>query len=217
MNWSDKAWLAIQPIYQKTLKLPFVQELMNGTLPKDKFIYYIEQDSLYLNSYGRLLTGIATKLNDPKHIQAFITFANENMGQEKALHDSFVKDVTQFNTAQPSPTCLLYTSHLLKQLAVSPLHCMVAAVLPCFVIYKEVGEYIYSNQKGNGNPYKEWIDTYAGKEHIESARIAVSICNELAEACTEEQQKEMLEVYSLSSKIEHLFWVAAYNQEEWPL
>lgn len=217
MKWSDKAWLAIQPIYEKTIQLPFVQELMKGILAGDKFLYYIQQDSLYLASYGRLLTGIATKLSNPKHIQCFITFADENMGQEKELHDYYIKDVTLMNDAVPSPTCLLYTSHLLKQLAVAPLHVMIAAVMPCFVIYKEVGEYIYIHQKGENNPYKSWIETYAGKEHIESARKAVEICNEIAESCTETQQMEMLEVYVTSARIEHLFWVAAYNKEEWPV
>ena len=71
MKWSDKAWLVIQPIYEKTIQLPFVQELMKGILAEDKFLYYIQQDSLYLASYGRLLTGIATKLSNPKHIQCF--------------------------------------------------------------------------------------------------------------------------------------------------
>ncbi|NMA74879.1 MAG: thiaminase II [Bacteroidales bacterium] len=217
MTWSEKAWLTIQPIYEKTVQLPFVQELMDGTLPKEKFLYYIEQDSLYLQSYGRLLTGIATKLNNPEHIQSFITFANENMKQEKELHDSFIKEITRFNAAHPSPTCLLYSSYLLKHLSVSPLHKMLAAVLPCFVIYKEVGEYIYANQKSTDNPYKNWIDTYAGEEHIESVRTAVAICDEIAEGCTEAQRQEMLDAYVLSAKIEHIFWIAAYQQEQWPV
>lgn len=217
MTWSEKAWLAIQPVYERTLQLPFIQELMEGTLAKEKFLYYIEQDSLYLQSYGRLLTGIATKLDHPEYAQAFITFAKENMAQEKELHHSFVKEGARLNAGSPSPTCLLYSSYLLKHLAVSPVHKMLAAVLPCFVIYKEVGEYIYSNQQSENNPYADWIETYVGEEHLESVRIAVAICNEVAEGCTGEQQKEMLEAYVLSAKIEHLFWIAAYNQEQWPI
>ena len=170
-----------------------------------------------MQSYGRLLTGIATKLDNPEQAQSFITFANENMKQEKELHDSFIEGVTCLNTAYPSPTCLLYSSYLLKHLVVSPVYKILAAVLPCFVIYKEVGEYIYSNQIAIDNPYKNWIDTYAGEEHVESVRMAVAICNEVAEGCTEAQQEEMLEAYVLSAKIEHLFWIAAYNQEQWPV
>ncbi|HCC51139.1 MAG TPA: thiaminase II, partial [Porphyromonadaceae bacterium] len=65
MKWSENAWDAIKPIYKKTLELPFIQELMNGTLDREKFVFYIQQDALYLSDYGKILTAIATKLTKP--------------------------------------------------------------------------------------------------------------------------------------------------------
>jgi thiaminase/transcriptional activator TenA len=56
MKWSDKAWKAIEPIYEKTVTLPFIQELTNGTLDREKFIFYIQQDAMYLSDYGSVIT-----------------------------------------------------------------------------------------------------------------------------------------------------------------
>ncbi len=215
MTWSKTAWDAAKPVYDKILQHPFIQGLIDGTLDKEKFIFYIRQDALYLAEYGRVLTGIASKLNKPEHIEAFIHFAGDSMVVEKALHQSFVSEINTGSKTEASPGCLLYTSYLLRQLANSPVEVILAAVLPCFWIYKEVGDYILANQTQGENPYQSWIDTYGGDEFEQSVQTAISICNELAEKCTEEQCGAMTNAYIMCSKMEWMFWDSAWRLEEW--
>lgn len=217
MKWSDNAWQSIVPIYQKTLALPFIQELINGTLDRQKFLFYLGQDALYLADYGKVLTGIATKLNNPAHISAFIGFAEETMTVEKALHESFFAAFGVADKSEPSVSCLLYTSFLLRQVANAPVEVMAAAVLPCFRIYKEVGDYIIANQLKKDNPYRAWINTYGGEAYEQSVLKATAVCDELAEACTKEQQKAMTEAFITCSKLEWIFWDSAYNLEQWKI
>jgi Putative transcription activator len=213
MKWSEKAWEAVVPIYNKTLKLPFIQELINGTLDREKFVFYIQQDALYLFDYGKVLTGIASRLNDPDQIAAFIYFANDTMVVEKALHESFMKGVP--SVKEPSPSCLLYTSYLLSRLSVAPVEVAAAAVLPCFWIYKEVGDYILKYQTRESNPYQQWIDTYGGEEYAGAVEKAIRICDELADRCTPERREEMIRAFITCSKLEYLFWESAYKLEQW--
>lgn len=215
MKWSNRAWKAIEGIYQRTLDLPFIQELISGKLDKDRFNFYIQQDALYLADYGKVLTGIASRLSKPEHIQPFISFAGETMVVEKELHKSFLKVIN--TKAEASPTCLLYTSYLLKQLATAPVGVIVAAVLPCFWIYKEVGDYILEKQTKENNPYQAWIDTYGGDEYAASVKTAIDICNELAEKSTPEQQELMIEAFVMCSKLEWMFWDSAYHLEQWKI
>lgn len=215
MKWSEKAWQAIEPVYQKTLELPFIQDLIKGTLDKQRFLFYLQQDSLYLADYGKVLTGIATRLNSPEHIKAFIDFAGEAMAAEKALHESFFVAYEATKDSKPSVSCLLYTSFLLRQLADASVEVMVAAVLPCFWIYKEVGDYILANQAKEDNPYRAWIDAYGGEEYERSVVRVITICDELADACTEEQQNAMIEAFVMCSKLEWMFWDSAYRLEQW--
>ncbi len=214
MKWSEQTWLSAKPIYERILELPFIKELMNGTLSKDKFVFYIRQDAVYLSEYGKVLTGIASKLKDPKHISAFINFSGDTISVEQILHESFVHELEGVKT-EASPGCLLYTSYLHKQLSNAPIEVALAAVLPCFWIYKEVGDYILANQIKGDNPYQSWIDTYGGEDFSRSVATAISICDEIASQCTEAQQQAMTNAYIMCSRFEWMFWDSAYKQEQW--
>lgn len=209
--------MSIETVYDKILELPFIQGLINGTLSKETFRFYIQQDAVYLSDYGKVLTGIASKLNDPGHIEAFIYFAGDTMKVEKALHQSFIRELEGSESAEPSPSCLLYTSFLQKQLAYAPIEAALATVLPCFWIYKKVGDYILKHQTKDHNPYQSWIDTYGGEDFERSVLSAIAICDEIAEQCTPDQQKAMTQAFITSSKLEWLFWDSAYRQEQWPV
>lgn len=214
MKWSQTAWNTAEPIYNKILRLPFIKELINGTLSKERFTFYIQQDALYLADYGRILAAIGSKLDKPEHIEAFLHFAGDSVAVEKALHESFLKEI---NTVQPeaSPSCLLYTSYLYRQLADKPVEVILAAVLPCFWIYKEVGDYILEHQNKENNPYQNWIDTYGGEDFEKSVKLAISICDEIADKGTEEQRQAMTKVYVMCSRFEWMFWNSAYKMEKW--
>lgn len=215
MKWSQHAWNSIKPLYGKITELSFISELLDGTLDKEKFIFYIQQDALYLSEYGKVLAGIAAKSNDSKHFAAFIKFAGETMAAENELHQHYIKQYGSGTKLDPSPTCLLYTSYLHTQLASKPFEVALASVLPCFWIYKEVGDYILSQKTVPNNPYKAWIDTYGGDAYAQSVNLAINICDEVASKCSSEQQEKMTEAFIYCSKMEWMFWDSAYKTEKW--
>ena len=137
--------------------------------------------------------------------------------QLKRCLKSFAIPLIIKDRLKPSPACLLYTSYLWRQLANAPIEVSVAAVLPCFWIYKAVGDYILANQTNEENPYQTWINTYGGDDFSRSVSRAIEICDELAESCTESRQKEMLEAFVVCSKMEYLFWDSAHNLEQWKI
>lgn len=137
--------------------------------------------------------------------------------QLKRCLKSFAIPLIINDRLRPSPACLLYTSYLWRQLANAPIEVSVAAVLPCFWIYKAVGDYILANQTNEENPYQTWINTYGGDDFSRSVSRAIEICDELAESCTESRQKEMLEAFVVCSKMEYLFWDSAHNLEQWKI
>ncbi len=214
MKWSEQAWLSAKPVYDKILELPFILELTRGTLPRDIFSFYIRQDAVYLGEYGKVLTGIASRMEEPKHRKAFIQFAGNTVSVEQVLHASFIR-TQQGERIAASPSCLLYTSYLHKQLANAPVEVALAAVLPCFRIYKEVGDHILKHQTKGNNPYQSWIDTYGGEEFERSVTTAMTVCDEIASQCTNVRQQEMMEAYLVCSRFEWMFWESAYRQEEW--
>lgn len=128
-RWSDRAWEAAAPTFRRILEHPFVHELAAGTLPAEKFRFYIRQDALYLDGYARRLAHIAARLPRKEQTETFLHFALEGIEVERALHAQFL-DGGHPSPEEISPACLLYTSVLDAQ-ATAPVEVEAAAVLPC--------------------------------------------------------------------------------------
>jgi len=217
MKWSEQAWKEAEPAYKRILELDFVRELITGVLSREKFLFYIRQDALYLAGFGKALAGIAARLDNADYNRAFLAFAGECMAAERALHESYLGRETLQERIEPSPTCLLYTSYILRQVWDAPLEVAMAAVLPCFWVYREVGCHIQAAQSRNGNPYQAWIDTYGGDEFAAAVQKAIAICDEVAASCTEDRRRAMTEAYVLCTKMEWMFWDSAWKLESWPI
>lgn len=215
MKWSEQAWLSIEPIYESILKMPFIQELIDGTLPLEKFQYYLMQDSIYLEHFGRALAIIGAKANNIPDMLAFFRFAETTIIVENALHESYFKDFNILDRDSIQPACHHYTHFLKSTTALEAVEVGMAGVLPCFWIYKAVGDYIYQHQSGGNNPYQKWIDTYAGEEFGIAVKSAISICDVNAALTTVTNQEKMTEVFIMSSRLEYDFWEAAYINRRW--
>lgn len=212
-KWSDEAWEAALPIIEKIFDLQFVKELADGSLPKEKFIFYIEQDSIYIENYSRVLAHIASRL--PNQIQSadFLKFASDGFEVEKALHESFLGSSSE--SKNPTPTTLLYNSYESAK-CLGPVEVEAASILPCFWVYQKVGEEIMRKCSCD-NPYINWIETYGDESFAKSNLRAIEICNELANDATDEIRDKMTEAFVMATKMEWMFWDSAYNMEKWKI
>lgn len=215
MKWSEQTWNAIEKHYQSILDMPFIKELSDGTLPQKKFRFYMAQDSLYLEHFGRTLSIIAAKITDLQDVLTFIRFAENAIVVENALHESYFKDFGLSDKGVLEPACHHYIHFLRSTAAVESVEIAVAAVLPCFWIYREVGNYIYEIQNTVNNPYEKWIATYAGEEFSAAVDQAIAIGDKIAENSTEETRKKMTEAFIMASRMEFHFWEAAYELKIW--
>lgn len=214
MKWSQEAWEAAFPVYESILKLPFVCELAEGTLPRNKFLFYIGQDARYLDSYSRVLAHVASRFVKKEHTADFLKFATDGIAVEKALHESFLSTDL---LPEISPTCLLYTS-VEKATAYDDVAVEAASVLPCFWVYQKVGEHILAHAKNpDANPYARWINTYGEEYFAQATARAIEICDELAESSTQEVRDRMTEIFLTCTRLEWMFWDSAYNLEKWKI
>ena len=211
--WSNAAWQAAQPVYEKIIAHPFVAELAAGTLSQERFRFYLRQDALYLAHYAEVLAHTASRLGRRDFTADFLRFASDGMAVEKALHESYLcGDVPA--PGEISPACMLYTSVLRAQ-ATAPAEVEAAAVLPCFWVYRRVGEEILSRRSGDGNPYSRWIETYADPAFAASTDRAIEICDALADAAGSRTRALMTDIFVLCTRMEWMFWDSAYRLETW--
>ena len=215
MNWSSGAWSRIEEIYARIESMPFIKELMAGTLPLEKFQYYMVQDAFYLDQFGRALAIIGARVENVEDSLAYIRFAEGAIVVEKALHESYFESFQLKEKGHIEPTCHHYGHFLKSTAALDGVEVAMAAVLPCFWIYKKVGDYIYQNQQSGDNPYQKWIDTYAGEEFDELTQRAIEITDNIARQSTEQQQHAMTEAFIAASRLEYEFWNSAYTLKTW--
>lgn len=215
-NWYTKINNQTDYILQKIKKHSFINELMDGTLDKDIFLFYITQDALYLSEYKKILSTAGVKCSDEADTQFFLDAATGIIHVENALHNLFLKQ--DISNAEPSPTCELYISYLSRIVHTHSVEESLAAVLPCFTIYKQVGDYILKHQTNKtDNPYQNWINTYGGEDFAKSVQEAIEITNKHAQAVSDKILIKMEMAFEKASKLEWMFWDSAYNKESWKL
>lgn len=206
MKFSEQLWDKIEPIYQKILAHPFITELGDGTLSRKRFVFYIEQDARYLIEFSKALALIAGRSISIEQIKTFLNFSMEVLRAELDLHLQYVSPPLILET----PACRAYTSYLLATASTSSLEEAIAAVLPCFWIYREVGKHLLARAK-KAHPYADWIATYSNQEFSESTDKAIYILDKAsiqASACTKQRMKA---AFHYSALMEWRFWNDAYE------
>jgi thiaminase/transcriptional activator TenA len=196
----------------------FNVELSQGTLPQEKFIFYLIQDAMYLADFSRALSVTAARLPYHSHMQQFIQFALGAVQAERELHSGYINQYLSSGylaeTIEQSPACFMYTNYLLRMASLSSPEEAVASLLPCFFIYNEVGKKMASSLCEN-HPYYNWIALYASEAFETSVQSAISITNELGYEASEKIRNKMIQSFVKSTQLEWLFWQSAYIQEQW--
>lgn len=198
------------PVYQKILNLPFILELTKGTLSAKRFANYIQQDALYLVDYARALLLIAAKANSASEIVSFIKFAEGAIVEERALHEYYLKGYEIDLNVSKNNACFAYTHYLISTASTQSIEESVAAILPCFWIYRDVGNHIHRHSVIN-NPYEKWISNYANEEFARLVDEALLIADEMYTQASVSTQHAMRKTALQSSILEWRFWDDAYS------
>jgi thiaminase/transcriptional activator TenA len=214
------AWSRNDRAYDTIRTMAFNAELAAGTLSEARFKHYITQDAHYLVGFGRALTLAAAKAPSPDRLIQFAKSAEGAIVVERALHGSFFEKykITPevFNATPLSPACHHYVSYLLSVAYAEPYEVLLGALLPCFWIYAEVGRDIHA-RAAPGNPYRAWIDTYAGDEFHAAVRATIAATEEVAAPASPALRERMHAAFARATQLEWIFWDSAYRLENWPV
>ena len=220
MTFAQDAWQRIGPLYGAILDLPFNRELAAGTLSRERFTFYLLQDAHYLTYFARALAVTAARTPDNDALIQFAGSAREAVVVERALHEGFFRQygisAAEAAAAEPSPTCAHYTHYLMAIAHNAAYEIAVAALLPCFWIYWEVGKHLHATAAAD-NPYQAWIDTYADEAFAEGVKKVIVISDQVAEAASPAVRDQMFRAFVRASQLEWMFWDSAYRMERWPV
>ena len=220
-KFTDELRLAAAPIWEADLKHPFVRGMADGSLPAEKFKFYLIQDYLFLLDYSRVFAYGVIKAHDETTMAMFSQLVNETLNTEMDLHrgycEKFGITAAEMEAAPMAPTTHAYTRHVLNVAEVGTLADLVAGVLPCQWGYAEIGTTL-AEQGGSPEPlYQEWIDMYASPEFLSLGEWLRGLLNNLAAEYSASERERIKSYFLTSSRYEYLFWEMAYTQEAWKI
>lgn len=209
MTFSETAWAAIAPSFAGICEHPFIRGLSDGTLAEATFVRYLCDDAHYLDRYARTLAMLAARAPDPAGVELLAASAVGAISAERQLHRGFLLprgvDPDGDGAVEATSTCRGYTGFLTALASSGPFDVAVAAVLPCFRVYAEVGRFILALRPAGEHPYAAWIDTYAAPEFDRAVRDMEAYVDSIATDRT-----AMLDAYRTATRWEKLFWDAAW-------
>jgi thiaminase (transcriptional activator TenA) len=218
MSFTDDLWKSTLPVYEEILRHPFIEELTDGSLARERFLFYMKQDALYLRDFSRALALTGARLPDPQAARAFMGFAHGVFTVERQLHESYFEEYGEALDAEAAPACFAYTQFLLAAATTDTHQVAAAALLPCFWVYREVGNEIVSRARAgiSENPYARWIEMYSGEEYDDSVSRAIDVVEALGREAQDPERAAMQRAFERSVRLEWMFWDSAYRMEQWP-
>ena len=216
----DSLRQAAQPIWDAILAHPFLKELGEGTLPHERFLYFIRQDYLYLFDFARVLCLGGSKAEDLETLEMFAKHAANTVAVERVMHTGFMQrlglQADGLLDSERTPTAQAYTRHLLAVAREGTLGEIVAAVLPCYWIYMEVGRHLATCQPADAI-YWDWIKAYGSEAFAELVQQQLNLVDRLGARAPAHESRRMTEHFIQSSRYEYLFWDDAYRLAAWPV
>ena len=89
LSFVEKAEMKALPVREAILSHPFIVGVGEGTLPVEKFKYYVMQDYVYLIDYSRVLALASARAPDLEIMGWFAGLLDETLNTEMDLHRSY--------------------------------------------------------------------------------------------------------------------------------
>ena len=218
MEFSEYLFKEAKPIWDEYLNHPFIKELGEGTLPKEKFKSYLIQDYLYLKEYSKVFCIGVVKATTMDEMKFFYNSIKGAMEDETESHIMYLKgfgvNPSKAEFMEKELVTLNYTNYMQAVGLKGDLIETAIATLPCTWSYSYVGKYVAEKYKDKleDNFYKEWVDTYNSEGYDKFTEEWIDYTNKICKDISEEKKKKLLDIFLKCSIYEKQFWDMAYKE-----
>ncbi|WP_440997061.1 thiaminase II [Arhodomonas sp. SL1] len=191
----------------------FVQQLAEARLPEASFRHFLIQDYQFLIHFSRAWALAAYKSSSLADMKAATEVLNGLLHHEMALHVEYCRGwgiaPEELERAEEARANLAYTRYVLETGMSGDLLDLLAALAPCVVGYAEIGARLSKAPETvlEGNPYRSWIETYAGEEFQGLAQSVVAQMDRLfAERGSAARTPALTRIFTQATRLEQSFW-----------
>ena len=207
------------PVWASLHAHPFIRELAAGTLPPEKFRFYVEQNLMYLPEYAKAMAVGVAKSPDVETMRWFAHALGNVVENEIPENRELLSRVLALGAEdrggaeEMAPANLAYTSFLVSTaLQHGPLEIM-AAIVPCTWSYGDIA----SGLGIADHPvYAEWVRFFGSPEYGEIIREMRARFDAMTAGLGEVTLERLSYFFTASTRLERGFWDMAYELENWP-
>jgi hydroxymethylpyrimidine kinase/phosphomethylpyrimidine kinase/thiamine-phosphate diphosphorylase len=208
-------WNSIADIRRGIDELPFIRGLADGTLNQKRFLRYLTQDALYLREYARVLAEAARLAPTPQEQAFWAASAQGAIDGELELHASWITPGAGVSAATFSATAdattTAYLDHLRAVAFGGDYAVLIAALLPCFWLYTDLGVRMQAGEFGDRtrdpqHPYSSWLATYADPVFAAATEQAIGHVTRAAAQSDRNRRERMHRAFTTSSAHERAFF-----------
>jgi thiaminase/transcriptional activator TenA len=191
---------------------PFTTAMADGSLAEPAFRHYLVQDYLFLIEFARayaLAVYKAPQLADMRESAAGLSaILDVEMNLHAKLCAGWGLSPGDLERATPAAETLAYTRYVLDTGMRGDLLALKVALAPCVIGYADIATRLAAAaQAGAANPYRVWIDEYAGAAYQEVAAKARADLDRLAQRyLTPAREAELVAIFKEATRLEADFW-----------
>ena len=214
-SFSEQLRAESEPLWSSIFSQPFLREIKDGTLPLEKFRYYLAQDYLYLEGFARTVALALAKAPDSQKLEELSHRVLTPV--ERPLHHKLLAEagitVEDIQRAGRSPTNTAYVNHMLATASLYGLGPTAAVLLPCPWSYHELKDNVGQSE----HPlYGQWTSFYVAGLLQGSVEAWRGFVDRAAEEAGPQELEAMRQAFATSTRYEYMFWDMAYRMERWP-
>ena len=222
MSFSETLLQKAEPYYQAQTRKPFVQGMLDGTLPMEKFLYWVRVDYAYLVNFSRILALGVTKADtfeDMRVMQEYLHWiVNEEMGMQESYAAEHGITKHDLESAQMGPIKYAYTRHELASAYSGTMGELLAGIMACIVGYQIVCRKLLSSIEtiDPENPYRDWFSMYSSDVDLDThTKKVIDIFDRMASEGSANVRASMEEKFMTGVRYETMCWDAYFEMEEW--
>lgn len=222
--YEEKLVPVIKEVCAVIEETPHMKDILNGTMPCEKFQFQIKQNYQYLMDYTRCWAVGFSKCSCFAEMEEWYQIMKNTMEGTVMLNREFWAVQTgisleEMDAVIEAPAKRSYTAFQLMCAEQGGLSECMMALFPCNILYRFFGEDLLPKcSLPKDNMYYQWLAFYVSEPYLVKTENEIQIVNRLCQNKTERERAKLLEIFAVSCNYEILQWQDMYhNMTTWPL
>jgi len=203
--------------WNKILNHRFIVEIAEDILPISKFVFYLNQDKLFLRTFCDLLVTASEVAHNTEAKVLIENLIESTVRYEMPLQDELLNELNREKIVSARfpihESTANYISYLTKVSLSKDLDLIISAMAPCPWTYYEISKSL-RRRNIKSNTFKKWLEFYSSDQSQAQLDQIKRLLDKIVQRVDQDKNSQMMYHFSASCDYEIRFWNMAYSHFE---